>query len=76
MVSIKVNGKIIAVSDTVFRAMSNLCRTMAEYLGVRNENMIELGEGIIYMPWSDSAKAEVVYNNEKFDIFITYIKEV
>lgn len=76
MVSIEVNGKIIAVSDTVFRAMSNLRRTMAEYLGVRNENMIELGEGIIYMPWSDSAKAEVVYNNEKFDIFITYIKEV
>lgn len=75
MYSIKIDKEIVAVSDNILIAMSNVRKLVADYAGIRNENVIEFKtHGVEYLPWADSATAVLRYNDELFTIFITSIK--
>ena len=75
MYSIKIDKEIIAVSESILTAMSNIRKLVADYIGVRNENVIEFKtHGVEYLPWADSATAVLKYNDELFTVFITSIK--
>ena len=75
MYSIKIDEKVIAVSDNILTAMVNVRKLVADYVGVRNENAVEFKtHGIEYLPWTDAATAVLKYNDELFTVFITSIK--
>ena len=75
MYSIKINDKVVAVSGSMYTALQSVRGLVAEYAGIRNENAVEfVSDGISYLPWSDSAKATVVHNEEIFVVFISRIK--
>lgn len=75
MYSIKIDEKIVTVSESILTAMANVRSLVANYAGVRNENAIEFKtHGVEYLPWSDSATAVLKHDNELFTVFITQIK--
>lgn len=75
MYSIKIDKEIVAVSDNILTAMSNVRKLVADYARIRNENVIEFKtHGVEYLPWADSATAVLKHNNELFTVFITSIK--
>ena len=75
MYSIKIDKEIVAVSDNILTAMTNVRKLVADHIGVRNENVIEFEtHGVEYLPWADSATAVLKYNDELFTVFITSIK--
>lgn len=75
MYSIKVDKEVVAVSDNILTAMSNIRKLVADRIGIENENAIEFKtHGVEYLPWSDSATAVLKYNDELFTVFITSIK--
>ena len=77
MYTIEIDKKIVAVSDNILTAMTNVRKLVADYVGVRNENAVEFKtHGIEYLPWADSATAVLKYDNELFTVFITSIKLV
>lgn len=75
MYTIKIDEKIVAVSDNILTAMTNVRKLVADYVGVRNENAVEFKtHGVEYLPWANSATAILNYNSELFTVFITEIK--
>jgi hypothetical protein len=77
MYTIKIDEKIVAVSDNILTAMVNVRKLVADYVGVRNENAIEFKtHGIEYLPWADSATAVLKHDDKLFTVFITSIKLV
>lgn len=75
MYSIKIDKEIIAVSENILTAMANVRKLVADYAGIRNENVIEFKtHGVEYLPWADSANAVLKHNDELFIVFITPIK--
>ena len=75
MYSIKVDKEIVAVSESILTAMTNIRKLVADYAGIKNENLIEFKtHGVEYLPWADSATAVLKYNDELFTVFITSIK--
>ncbi len=77
MYQIKINKESVAVSESILTAMTNIKKLVADYAGIRNENVIEFKtHGVEYLPWSDSATAVLEYNNELFVVFITSIKSI
>ena len=75
MYSIKINNEIVAVSGNILTAMANVRKLVADYAGIRNENVIEFKtHGVEYLPWSDSATSVLKYDGELFTVFITSIK--
>ena len=76
MYAITINSHLIAVSDNMLTAMMNIRKLVADYLGVRNENAIDMGECIQYKPWANYAYALATYNNEIFKVDVTKVKTV
>ena len=77
MYSIKIDEKIVAVSENILTAMANVRKLVADYVEVRNENAVEFKtHGIEYLPWANSASAVLKYNDELFTVFITSIELV
>lgn len=75
MYSIKIDKEIVAVSESILTAMSNVRKLVADYAGIRNENVIEFKtHGVEYLPWADSATAVLKHDEELFTVFITSIK--
>ena len=75
MYSIKIDKEIVAVSESILTAMSNVRKLVADYAGIRNENVIEFKtHGVEYLPWADSATAVLKHDDELFTVFITSIK--
>lgn len=75
MYQIKIDKEVIAVSESILTAMANVRKLVADYIGIRNENVIEFKtHGVEYLPWADSATAVLKYNEELFTVFITSIK--
>ena len=75
MYSIKIDKEIVAVSESILTAMSNVRKLVADYVGIRNENAIEFKtHGVEYLPWADSATAVFKHDKELFTVFITPIK--
>lgn len=77
MYSIKIDKEIVAVSENILTAMANVGKLVADYAGIRNENIIVFKtHGVEYLPWSDSATAVLKHDDELFTVFITSIKLV
>lgn len=74
MYAITINNSLVAVSEEMLTAMMNIRKLVADYLGVRNENCIDMGECIQYKPWADCAYALATYNNEAFKVYVTKVK--
>jgi len=77
MYSIRIDKEIIAVSESMLTAMNSVRKLVADYIGVRNENVIEFKtHGIEYLPWADSATAVLKHDDELFTVFITSVKSI
>ena len=77
MYSIKIDKEIVAVSESILTAMTNVKKLVADYAGIKNENTIEFKtHGVEYLPWSDSATAVLEHGDELFIVFITSIKKL
>lgn len=75
MYSIKIDKEIVAISESILTAMVNVRKLVADYAGIRNENVIEFKtHGVEYLPWTDSATAVLKHDDELFTVFITSIK--
>lgn len=75
MYSIKIDKEIVAVSENILTAMANVRKLVADYAGIRNENVIEFKtHGVEYRPWANSATAVLNHDDELFTVFITPIK--
>jgi len=77
MYLVKIDKEIVAVSENILTAMTNIRKLVADYIGIKNESAIEFKtHGIEYLPWSDSATAVLKHDDELFTVFITSIKSI
>lgn len=73
---IKINDNPVATSDDFKKAMNRVQFLVANYAGVRNENFVNLGEGIIYCPWGNFAHCKAEVDDETYQVVICEIKEL
>ena len=74
MYIIKINDNPVATSEDLKKAMDNIKKLVANYAGIRNENCVNLENGIIYCPWGNFAHCKVEVDDEIFKVIITEIE--